>query len=97
MSEVIKVDSCVPLQGRLIVKTKKSDEYNPEFGMDTGVDPHDTVFAEVIRTSDEDTFPVGSTVMYDRIHGKSFHAEGVDGNVTTFKVVMVSDISFVVK
>jgi len=84
------------MPGRLIVKVKKSSGIDESLGIETGSNPSDTVFAEVYVTCDEAIFPVGCTVMYDRVHSKGLKLEH-EGEVSEYKVVQTADISLIIQ
>lgn len=84
-----------PLKGRLLVDVIKSTAVDAELGIELGVNQQDTVKAIVVKSSDDETIPVGSEIMYDRIHGKAITLLDDSGSPHEYKVVQVADVSLI--
>ena len=81
------------MPGRLVVEVIESDGIDHNLGITLPHDIHKTKFATVVRTSDAETFPVGCTIMYDRMHGSEIEMLSPDGVPMEFTVVMTADVS----
>ncbi len=92
---IYEVKKANPLNGRLIVDPIQSSNIDEFTGIELAVDQKDTVTGRVIRTSDEETFPVNCVVMYDRYHGKGIKLLDDSGAPHEFKVVQVVDVSLI--
>lgn len=84
-----------PLNGRLLVMAIQTDGIDQSLGIQLTHNPSDTLFAEVVRSSDEDTYPVGCVVMYDRIHGRDIELLDQSGSPQTYKVIQTVDVSLI--
>lgn len=92
-----KVENAKMLSGRLLVEAIRSSNVDENLGIELTGDPHDTVLANVVVTSDETTFPVGCTVFYDRIHGKGVKLLDADGVAKDYRVVQTADVSLIIR
>lgn len=79
--------------GRLLILAEESDGIDRELGITVAVDPHKTKFAKVVKTSDADEFPIGCTVMYDRVHGSEITLDTDEENSVEFMVITTADVS----
>lgn len=85
----------IVMPGRLLVQAIQSDGIDADLGVVLPHAPADTVFARVIKSSDEANIPEGCVIMYDRLHGKEITLLDDEKSPTTFKVVQVVDVSLI--
>lgn len=90
-----KVSHTTPVTGRLLVKVIQSTGVDDVLGIELPHAPTDQALARVIKTSDEQKYPVGCTVMYDRLYGKSITLLDELDAPSDYKVVQTVDISLI--
>lgn len=83
------------LPGRLLVEVIQSDGTDDALGIILPHAPADTVMAKIIRSSDEEKFPAGAVVMYDRLHGKEITLLDEAGDPVKYKVIQTVDVSLI--
>lgn len=93
--EMFYAQKATPMPGRLLVEVIQSDGTDDTLGIILPHAPADTVMAKIIRSSDEEKFPSGSVVMYDRLHGKEITLLDDAGDPVKYKVIQTVDISLI--
>ena len=89
-----KASNATPVKGRLLVKVIQTTGVDDVLGIELPHAPTDQALARVIKTSSEE-YPVGATVMYDRLHGKTITLLDELDAPSDYKVVQTVDISLI--